>query len=210
MSGKNLSQSQSELRENMGTQEVIDQTTGEIIEVEALAAEAKEVLTPGVPIASATPFLWKIGRAIRANENATDTTNQRNSIAIVQSEIDRLEAVKGRMLDKLSANVAQLTAIAENVMSETAIEKIKLDGVGTFRYRKLPVKVVDLGNPKTFDDLTPDERLALAKSCPDQFKVETIVKPVKAAIKKAIDSGQAVPHFALEDGGRKFEFESET
>lgn len=190
----------------METREIVDQTTGEIIEVDALAAEAKEVLTPGVPIAMVTPLLWKLARAIRANNNATDTSNQRNSVAVVQAEIDRLEAVKMKMLDKLNQNVAQLTAIAENVMAETAVEKIKLDGVGTFRYRKLPVKVVDLGNPKTFDDLTQDERLALAKSCPDQFKIETVVNPVKAAIKKAIDSGQAVPHFALEDGGRKFEF----
>ncbi len=189
--------------------EVIDQTTGEIIEVETLAAEAKEVLTPGVPIAAVTPFLWKIGRAIRANNNATDTSNQRNSVAVVQAEIDRLEAVKQKMLDKLNQNVAQLTAIAENVMQETAVEKIKLDGVGTFRYRKLPVKVVDLGNPRTFDELGPEEKIHLGEDFPEYFRTKTTVEPIKAAIKKAIDSGQAVPHFALEDGGRKFEFAEE-
>jgi hypothetical protein len=180
-------------------QELIDETTGEIISVEAIAQE---------PQTDLTPFAWRVGRAIRSIERAVAGTYPLSPVAVIDVEISRLQAVRQMMVEKLESSRGQLLALAQEAMDRTNTIKLKLDGVGTFRYRKLPDKVVDGAIP--FDSLTLQQRAEFAEAHPECINLKVIYQPDKKAIKGGLEDGGSLPYFALEPGGQKFEFAMDT
>lgn len=196
----------------METRELIDESTGEIIQIDALENERNAIFDSqsGVqttPVALIQPYLWRLGRAIRSIRRAADVENPRAAIAMVQAEIDRLNGVKQVMIEKLEQSAVQLIGLAEEAMNRTDAIKVKLDGVGTFRYRKLPDKVVDGAIP--FESLTEEQKESFHSSQPDLIKMKVIYQPDKKAIRTAIEAGESIPYFAIDGGGQKFEFAGE-
>lgn len=194
------------------TRELIDEATGEILSIEGFENERAAIFDSqaGVqttPVALMQPYLWRLGRAIRGIRRAADVENPRAALAMVQAEISRLEAVKQVMLDKLDQSANRLLSLAEEAMNRTDAIKVKLDGVGTFRYRKLPDKVTDGAIP--FESLTEEQKESFHFSQPDLIKMKVSYQPDKKAIKTAIDGGAALPYFRVEGGGSKFEFAQE-
>lgn len=155
-------------------------------------------------------YAWKCGRIIQAIEKSVYGAG--GSIETIDAEIARLTQLRNHAEVKLMESRTLICEYVKNAMAEMGADKIALDGIGTFRHRKLPDKVIDNlqqwddGDAVPYQQLSLERQHFLAQLHPDLFVIKTTVQPVKAEIKKALQQGSDIPYFKLEVGERRFEF----
>lgn len=163
-------------------------------------------------------LVWRIARTIRAIRASVDPDSDRYALKALDSEITRLMAVRDLAVEKAQKADAILLAQSEYLMRALNAEKYKLDGVGHFRFRKMPDRLTPKaqGPGKLFEGI-PDAQLEQWHlKYPELIRKSITYSPDAAAIKKVLVEGlpagmntndhPAFELFTLTAQDSKFEF----
>lgn len=170
--------------------EMIDQETGEVLDVEDFTES--QIKTLDLP---------RIARALRSIQGKIE-----NISAYQDEEIDRIQALCIQKIDSLVRQYGTLLSQAEHLYQEIGGDKsISYPGLGKFAIHKGREVVID----KQFIAMTEDERAYIQNENADLFVIRTVVRPDKKAIKEALKSDRQVPGFEIHRSGNMFKFKVE-